>query len=300
MSQDRNGSEPTAASLVGSLSSFPLLDVLDLLARTGRTGELQIVGQGLDRRLWVDRGDLVDTTGSGSPDTGLFEMACIEDGWFYFTLADTTPEVTARAAIPAVLEGLSAQVDEWRELVNAFPFHAVVHMSSSTPADEVQIRSDQWQLLTLVGAGRAVHDVLSASSLHPLDTLRTLRELAGGRLVWVEAGTNGTEPPAPHETAPHETAPHDAVASHEAATPHDLSAAEAGGPGAPTRDPEPRSAADNGASGDAPQPPPVATERSVATEQVPGPVMPPPISGDPWSSSLAAPAASEAHADDRG
>ncbi len=300
MSQDRNGSEPTAASLVGSLSSFPLLDVLDLLARTGRTGELQIVGQGLDRRLWVDRGELVDTTGSGSPDTGLFEMACIEDGWFYFTLADSTPEVTARAAIPAVLEGLSAQVDEWRELVRAFPFDAVVHMSSSTPADEVQIRSDQWQLLTLVGAGRPVHDVLSASSLHPLDTLRTLRELAGGQLVWVEAGAKGTEPPAPHVAAPHEAAAHEGATSRGAVTPHAPSTAEASGPAEPARDPEPGTTADNGAAGDAPQPPPVASEQAEPPEQVPGPVMPPPISGDPWSSSLAAPAANEANADDRG
>ncbi|HUA95514.1 MAG TPA: hypothetical protein VMB82_08285, partial [Acidimicrobiales bacterium] len=219
---------------------------------------------------------------------GLFEMACIEDGWFYFTLADSTPEVSGRASIPTVLEGLSSQVTEWRELVEAFPFDAMVHMSSSTPADEVQIRADQWQLLTLVGAGREVHDVLSASSLHPLDTLRTLRELAGGQLVWVEAGgdgetaedvpatpvgkgdqTNGTAPPA------------DTTQESE-------SAAADGTPATP-----------NGTAGDGTTPKSGA-EKSVAPEQLQGPVMPPPISGDPWSSSLATPAASGTQpADDR-
>jgi Domain of unknown function (DUF4388) len=292
MSQDRTGSEPTAASLVGSLSSFPLVDVLELLARTGRTGELQVVGQGLDRRLWVDSGELVDTTGSGNPDTGLFEMACIEDGWFYFTLADSTPEVSGRASIPTVLDGLSSQVTEWRELVEAFPFDAMVHMSSSTPADEVQIRADQWQLLTLVGAGREVHDVLSASSLHPLDTLRTLRELAGGQLVWIEASAgdgetaeNTSPPPVGNGDQTNGTAP-SAAAEPPTDTKKESAPAAADGTTA-----TPNGTADDGKSG---------AEKSAAPEQLQGPVMPPPISGDPWSSSLATPAANEAQAaDDR-
>lgn len=286
MSQDRTGSEPTPASLVGSLSSFPLVDVLELLARTGRTGELQVVGQGLDRRLWVDGGELVDTTGSGSPDTGLFEMACIDDGWFYFTLADSTPEVSGRASITTVLEGLSSQVSEWQDLTAAFPFDAMVHMSSSTPADEVQIRADQWQLLTLVGAGREVHDVLSASSLHPLDTLRTLRELAGGQLVWVEASTEGAESANGVQPSGADAEP-TADADREAA------------PAKPDGSAEPEAVAHNGTGGDGTSSP-AGGKKSPAPEQLQGPVMPPPISGDPWSSSLATPAANEAHAEDRG
>lgn len=286
MSQDRTGSEPTPASLVGSLSSFPLVDVLELLARTGRTGELQVVGQGLDRRLWVDGGELVDTTGSGSPDTGLFEMACIDDGWFYFTLADSTPEVSGRASITTVLEGLSSQVSEWQDLTAAFPFDAMVHMSSSTPADEVQIRADQWQLLTLVGAGREVHDVLSASSLHPLDTLRTLRELAGGQLVWVEASTEGAD-------SANGVRPPGADAEPTADADHEATPAKADGSA------EPEAVAHNGTSADGTSSP-AGGKKSPAPEQLQGPVMPPPISGDPWSSSLATPAANEAHAEDRG
>lgn len=248
MTQARAGAEPTAASLVGSLTSFPLLDVLDLLARTGRTGELQVVGQGLDRRIWVDRGDLVDTGATGSPATGLFEMACIEDGWFYFTLADSTPEVTARATISSVVEGLAAQVSEWQALASAFPFDAVVRMATTTPADEVQIRADQWQLLSLVGAGREVREVLASSSLHPLDTLRTLQELSDGHLVSVDHGDAG---PAAGPTP-------------------DVSA---------NGSPAPAGAASGGSA------------------RLPGPVMPPPISGDPWS----VPAGDEQHAgDDRG
>lgn len=314
MTQVRSDSEPTAASLVGSLSSFPLLDVLELLARTGRTGELQVVGQGLDRRVWVDRGDLVDTSGTGSPDTGLFEMACIEEGWFYFTLADSTPEATGRAPIPSVLEALSSQVGEWNDLVSVFPFDAMVRMSSTTPADEVQIRADQWQLLSLVGAGSEVHEVLSSSSLHPLDTLRTLRELTDGQLVAVERPAPGAEPA---RTAAPEAGGEQAAAGEQGARPDEpapraepdpsLATADGNGSGGPAIGAAAvpvavegdASASDSGAaSGDAPLAPP-AGDRDGTPDTVQGPVMPPPISGDPWSSSLATPAATESHAGDQ-
>ena len=160
--------------------------MLDLLARTGRTGELQVVGADIERRIWVDQGDLVDTDGTGSTVAGLFALGCVEEGWFYFTLTDTVPDGMSRVPLPSVIADLTPQVAEWYLLVALLPFDAVVRMSTSTPAEEVQIRADQWQLLSLVGGGREVREVVAASALHPLDTLRTLRELTDGFLVTVE------------------------------------------------------------------------------------------------------------------
>ena len=107
MNQIRSGSEPTAATLVGSLATFPLLDVLDLLARTGRTGELQVVGADIEQRIWVDQGDLVDTDGIGSTVAGLFALGCVEEGWFYFTLTDTVPDGMSRVPLPSVIADLT-------------------------------------------------------------------------------------------------------------------------------------------------------------------------------------------------
>src|SRR5579863_4671890 len=99
MSQVQSDSEAAAAALVGSLSTFSLIDVLDLLARTGHTGELQVVGRGIDRHVWVDQGDLVDA--SGTADAGglsavLFELACRDEGWFYFSCTAGVPEGAER------------------------------------------------------------------------------------------------------------------------------------------------------------------------------------------------------------
>jgi hypothetical protein len=223
MSQIQTGSEATAAALVGSLATFTLFDVLELLARTGHTGELQVVGRGIDQRVWVDRGDLLDPSGEGSNSTALFELACIEEGWFYFTLMGSVPDGQDRIPMLSVLADLGPQVEEWRNLVAFLPFEARVSMSSAAPAPNVQIRSDQWHLLGVVGSpGRTVRAVLDMSDAHPLETLRTLRELIDAQLVSLVVGggtssasglydsvSSGSSPfePTPYEPAPRDAPP---------------------------------------------------------------------------------------------
>jgi len=193
MTQAQSGSE-AAAALVGSLATFTLIDVLDLLARTGHTGELQVVGRGVDNRLWVDAGELLQAN-TDTANAALFELACIEEGWFYFTASTNMPEGRTRVPVTNVLEELGPQVTEWRELVTVLPADAMVKMSSKTPGGQVQIRADQWTLLSLVGSpGRTVREVIDECAQHPLDTLRTLRELADAKLIAVETEPTGRAP----------------------------------------------------------------------------------------------------------
>jgi len=344
MSQVRAGTEAVAAALVGSLSSFSLIDVLDLLGRTNRSGELQVVARETDKRVWLDRGDLIDTTGTDPQAATLFELACIDDGWFYFTVADRVPDATSRTPLVSLLANLGPQVQEWRSLVDALPFASMVKMSSSTPADEVQIRSDQWQLLSLVGAGHTIRDIVDASDLHPLDTLRTLRELLGAGLIALESDRVGSPPDAAGTaTYASESVPagamgtggpgatrlntEDSTAAPVAATPGSTRE-EPPSSDFPSRLPLPPFAAPTPAFAPPPPPPPPPAYSGSDTDQPgstglppfsapPAPpaeqasdtpsaassadsadadadssvqlsVMPPPISGDPWSTSIPA------------
>jgi hypothetical protein len=349
MSQVQTGSEAAAAALVGSFATFSLIDVLDLLARTGHTGELQVVGRGVDHRLWVDAGDLLETE-TESTTSSLFDLACIEEGWFYFTSSAAKPDGRHRVGVQQVLEELGPQVGEWRELVRVLPPDAMVKMSSSTPSDEVQIRADQWQVLSLVGnPGKTVREVIGDAPLHPLDTLRTLRELANNHLILVEhdemsSSTSGpptllTTPVPPLGDIP---APPPPVSVDGAAEEADAFTGRPSGPTPAT--PEASDDADAGSGIDAPAggaaafgtmalgpnepmpplqpfdarssappvpqspenwpesptgqeefpPPPVAGSFSMPTQSS---VLPPPISGDPWSTPVAS---KELNGDDAG
>jgi hypothetical protein len=322
MSQLQSGSEAAAATLVGSLATFSLVDVLEFLSRTGHTGELQVVGRGVDQRVWMDRGDLV-TTGTGSPDAILFDLACIEEGWFYFTASEAAPDGGSRTPVGLALHDVGPQVEEWRSLVAALPFSATVKMSSTTPAAEVQIRADQWQLLSLAGSGGlTVREVLDSSGKHPLDTLRTLRELTDNHLISVDGPTAGalstattgisapesTGPPPAPEVASLPDPPHDAEPTPESKVSPGLATKAPLPPFVPpppippapegwveTERPngseshEPAASIADGALSDGPGTP--FRAKSSEDEAANSPhhsVMPPPINGDPWSSARSA------------
>jgi hypothetical protein len=287
MSQVQSGSEAAAAALVGSLSNFSLIDVLDLLARTGHTGELQVVGRGIDRHVWVDQGDLVDASGTGGLQAVLFELACRDEGWFYFSCTTGVPEGAERLTVSDVIGDLGPQVEEWRGLNEALPFDATVAMSSTTPSDDVQIKGSQWALLTAVGSnGRSVRDVVDGASGHPLDTLRSLRELSEAGLIEVTAPAVREEPPpaAPPPPPPPPGEGDTGTAWNQSSVAEPVSTGSRSGDSSePPLPPFVRPG--NGVS-DAPPAPDGYTTGEVEVVDADA-VMPPPINSDPWSSSLA-------------
>src|ERR1700722_4699413 len=163
MSHLETSDEAPAASLVGSLSVFSLADVLSMLASTMQTGELQVVGEGVDGRVWLDRGKLssaqVGTTSTIAQ--AVFDLACLTEGWFYFTSGAASSNGQPPLQVDAVLTEVGPQVDEWKELQQAVPVEAVVSLCPDPPGEDVQIRNDQWRVLTTIGnSGHTVKSVL--------------------------------------------------------------------------------------------------------------------------------------------
>jgi hypothetical protein len=197
MNQTRPGSGAPAAVLAGSLAVFPLLDVLGLLARTRHAGELQVVADGVEARLWVEGGDLLDHAATAAD--RLFELACLDDAWFAASsvLPPGRVEHAERVALEPLIERVAPHVAEWQSLMKALPFGAVARMSPVMPGAEAQIRSDQWHILSLIGTGRPVHEVVDVSDGRPLETLRVIHELAQKELIVVEL------PPAEHRRRTH-------------------------------------------------------------------------------------------------
>ena len=170
--------EAPAASLVGSLSVFDLSDVLAMLSSTTQTGELQVVGDSVDGRVWLDRGKLSSAqVGTAATITeAVFDLACLTEGWFYFTSGPASSNGQPPVAVDSVLGEVRPQVDEWKGLREEVPLEAVVALCPDPPGDDVQIRSDQWRVLTTIGnSGRTVRSVLEMIGGDQIVGLRTLR-----------------------------------------------------------------------------------------------------------------------------
>ncbi len=266
--------EAPAASLVGSLSAFTLADVLSMLASTSQTGELRVVSETVDGRVWLDGGELADAS-VGAATTlsqAVFELACVPEGWFSFTTDAFTSSGQPTASVSDVLAEVQPQVDEWREIRRVVPLEAVVTLSPDPPGQDVQIRSDQWRVLTTVGtSGHTVKSVLDLIGDDQIVGLRTLRDLHAAGLIDLEPSDGAVDeaivnaaplfaPPSENEPdgAPLTMPPRLVVSEDSVAD--DLATAP------------PPSETDSGREGN---------DRFDSLAEVA--IMPPPIAGDPWA-----------------
>ncbi len=178
--------ETLAASLVGSLSVFSLSDVLSMLASTAQSGELQVVSETVDGRVWLDRGELTNAQVATATTVG---RRC--SSWPASpTAGSTSPPAscprTGNRPVPvmSVLTELGPQVDEWRQLSEVVPLEALVTLSPEPPGQDIQIRNDQWRVLTTVGtSGHSVKSVLEMIGDEQIVGLRTLRDLHAAGLI---------------------------------------------------------------------------------------------------------------------
>ena len=184
------------AALAGSLSSFPLADVLLLLAATAQSGELQVASEevadeGVHGKLWLAQGELSNAEVGSTPTIGqaVFELACLTEGWFSFTAGLLSSSGQPTAPVAAVLAEVRPRVDEWRKICALIPLESTVRLAPNPPNQEVRIRSDQWRVLTTVGSGgQTVRSVLDQIGDEQIVSLRTLRDLHAEGLIVVSTG----------------------------------------------------------------------------------------------------------------
>src|SRR5580700_1594515 len=174
------------AVLVGSLAAFALPDVLILAASSGAQGRLAVTAPGVDGHLWMEDGDLTGfLAGEAATMTeAVFDLALVTDGWFSFFPDDEAPAPTERRPMGDVLAEVEPQVAEWHSLVGRVALDGIVHLSPTAPGAEVQIRADQWHLLTTIStSGSRVRDVLDAMGSEYVVALRLVCELLDCGLI---------------------------------------------------------------------------------------------------------------------
>jgi hypothetical protein len=195
MTQKSATGQETEAVLVGSLDAFALPDVLTLAATSGSHGRLAVTASGVDGHLWLEGGELTGfLAGDAATLTeAVFDLALVTDGWFSFFPGADAPAPTGHRRVSEVLAEVEPQVAEWHELTARVSLDGLVHLSPNAPGAEVQIRADQWHLLTTISTtGSRVRDVLDAMGSEYVVALRLVCELLDSGLIeTVEAPPSG-------------------------------------------------------------------------------------------------------------
>jgi hypothetical protein len=179
-------------SLKGSLETFALSEVLQLLADTSKTGELYLQGEdGVEGRVWIRDGAIAafDVEGSYEPDDAIFQMLGATRGAFSFDAEGAAPESARTPAwdrhdVRAELSRAQTKMAEWVDILAVVPsLEHRVQLRAEAPADNVSIDRAQWEMLVAIGGGGAVHQVLADRNLGKFDGCKAVKGLIDAELV---------------------------------------------------------------------------------------------------------------------
>lgn len=175
-------------ALQGTLDTFALADLIQLLASTRKTGELMIQGDRGHGRLWFDDGAIVggEPQRAGGAVEGLFELLRFGEGTFVFE-ADRAPDAAHDPADALrVLETAQERLATWAPVEALLPSSDVgLALSPELPADEVAIDRDRWRLLVAVGGGTTFAGFGRDLDLAEFDAGLTIKGLVDDGLVIV-------------------------------------------------------------------------------------------------------------------
>jgi hypothetical protein len=181
----------TAIALKGTLDSFGLAEVLQLLVTTGRTGCLSVEGDGGEGRVWVRDGAVAAASTARVPDGPLDEVLCdllrYEAGTFVFALDERSPAAVAPDSFDRLLDRAERLLAEWQDLRATVPSleHRVRLIDGLPEGHVVTVTARQWPILLAVGKGCTVADLATRLELTELNVLRTVHDLLTTGLVSV-------------------------------------------------------------------------------------------------------------------
>ena len=179
-------------SLDGTFDTLPVTELLGLLARSRKTGVLDLETPELEGRLWLLDGrcravELGDTSGPAATPGDLqerlvdvcLEVARVGAGSFRFVDGVEPPWPTAYdLAVDDALAEAGRLLDEWDEILRAIPsFEAHPQLSADLACPSMTVDAAQWKILATLDGTRCVNEVVSGSQRSVIAVCSVLREM---------------------------------------------------------------------------------------------------------------------------
>lgn len=187
-------------ALQGTVESFPVIEVVRLLADGGHTGRLSVDGDRGSAVLWVADGSLLGGALGGAPQldpvrlvtealrsrTGVFSFDVLPAG----TDADSG---MAPAPLSEVLVEAEARLAEWAAIERVIP--TVAHrlrLSSALPVESVTLDRQQWALVVSAAHLPELRESATELGMDELTACRLATRMVEMGLLVVEGPAGGT------------------------------------------------------------------------------------------------------------
>ena len=189
-------------ALQGTVDSFPVIEVVRLLADGGHTGRLTVDGDRGSAVLWVADGSLrggeLGGTGQLDPVRLVTEALRNRTGVFSFDVVPVGDDVAAgmaAAPLTAVLVDAEARLAEWADIEQVIP--TVAHrlrLSSALPVESVTLDRQQWALVVSAAHLPEVRESATELGMDELTACRLATRMVEMGLLVVEEPVDGADP----------------------------------------------------------------------------------------------------------
>ena len=180
----------------GSMREAPLVDVIQLVCRGGKSGCFQVQQGARRARIWIRDGQLVhaETPGAEGLDA-LLEVAAWLDGSYQFEASLPVVPVSLDRPTTALLVAFGRRADEWRVLSQMIPSLDLYPLSSLLPGEAAEGQGPrQRRLLDLATGYCSVAELAELEDRPALDLAKDLYGLVLAGLVTLKGIRSGQPP----------------------------------------------------------------------------------------------------------
>jgi hypothetical protein len=173
-------------TLRGSVADFPVEAVVQLIAATRKTGQLEVRSAAETGTLGFADGRLVSAlSGDDDGDHALGGVFAVRDGEFEFVPWAEPPEANLDGKLDELLDRAVAQRERIIADRAVIPDDRMRFKLSGRAAEqgEVRLSADQWRTLLAVNGERDLHGIARELRLGRLSTLAVLSGLVRGGIV---------------------------------------------------------------------------------------------------------------------
>src|SRR5205085_3926657 len=99
------------------------------------------------------------------------------EGTFSFHSDETTDERTVSLSAPQILEESATYSAEWERIRRVIPSSSAIYRLAARPSSEIQLRAEDWSVLTQLDGEKTVSDIAEISGLNELFTSKVICRL---------------------------------------------------------------------------------------------------------------------------
>jgi len=179
-----------AEIFLNDLSQVRLFDVLKPLLIGKKTGILSIRGKE-NSELFLEMGNIVHARAGHASGEAAFNLIMgLRNGKCTFESEVVPPERTIPISTEQLLLNWSYRKQEWEKVRKIIPSSsAVFRLSPQAGSEDMNIKADQWKILTLTNGMRTVAETAEALKWDEFRTSRVIYQLVQTGLLEREEGT---------------------------------------------------------------------------------------------------------------